>query len=412
MQRLLKSLVASALLVLVTGSFSFFMINTSHQYAITRIDEAITDINNQMKSSEGDSLSNLLSLASESKVRFSVALVPADGELTVLLDSDASLNRTLTSQESALVSNSTASLNLGTNNRVRAFSLGGGDYALVAASTEEADRNQQQSLRFLALFEALLFALTLAISGYILKTRSLRISAALVNQETSSRERMQRFLGDAAHELRTPLTVIRGYNELLSKETHLAEQGRTKFQERISVEVKRMEALVSDLLLLAELGEKNSVENEIIDLHKMIEGFIEDLAILEPTRSVTFLGSTPTNIHGSRTLISQLLSNIFSNARRHTSPDASISLKLKTDATGTTLIYEDTGPGLPVEVLASLEGEFIRFNTGRSRSAGGSGLGLSIMKSIMDAHSGKIQFTNGIENGLILKVTFPTLGKN
>jgi two-component system, OmpR family, sensor kinase len=97
---------------------------------------------------------------------------------------------------------------------------------------------------------------------------------------------MQEFLGDASHELRTPLTVIKGYVEMLSKDQLTAPADKSRAFNRVGSEITRMETLIQDLLLLAELGESGARDIETIDLSEIVTAHGTDFTTLNPDRTV------------------------------------------------------------------------------------------------------------------------------
>ncbi|NBY38058.1 MAG: sensor histidine kinase, partial [Actinobacteria bacterium] len=139
-----------------------------------------------------------------------------------------------------------------------------------------------------------------------------------VEVERAAQVRMQEFLGDASHELRTPLTVLKGYIELLSANESISSEDRKKIFERLSSESKRMESLINDLLLLAELGETTDYPYEQINFSEVLRNSIRDLTVLQPNRSITENIESNIKISASSELIHQLIANITSNIRRHT----------------------------------------------------------------------------------------------
>ena len=99
-------------------------------------------------------------------------------------------------------------------------------------------------------------------------------------------QRMQRFLGDASHELRTPLTVIKGYSEMLSKGQMSDVADRARAYSRVNSEIERMENLIHDLLLLAELGESRPTTFEEIDLSELAHAHINDFELFNNGRKI------------------------------------------------------------------------------------------------------------------------------
>ena len=239
--------------------------------------------------------------------------------------------------------------------------------------------------------------------------------------ERDTQQAMQNFLGDASHELRTPLTVIKGYVEMLSTAKMTAEQKKRAF-ERVNAEVLRMQGLINDLLMLAELGESKPVESGTVDLSAMVSAAVEDLKVLQPKRKVIAAIDSDLVVAGSNEYLSQLVANLFGNIRSHTPDDARVSVSLSAaEGAGSSagggssagahggiiLTVDDGGPGLPAESYARGISAFQRFDESRSRESGGSGLGMSIMAGIVRQHGGRIDLNQSPLGGLQTVIYLP-----
>jgi len=219
---------------------------------------------------------------------------------------------------------------------------------------------------------------------------------------------MQEFVGDASHELRTPLTVIKGYIELLGKSDALDAAGKERAIERLGSEIVRMERLISDLLLLAEIGEQaRSKADDAINLSDILRIHVTDLKLLNSQRTVEDSITPEVFIVGSLPHIQQLIANIFSNIRRHTADGVAVYVHLAYEIDGVRLVVGDGGVGLPDEAYESGIQQFRRFDTSRSRESGGSGLGMSIMQAIVAEHHGQLTLRKSRLGGLELDIHFP-----
>ena len=211
---------------------------------------------------------------------------------------------------------------------------------------------------------------------------------------------MQEFLGDASHELRTPLTVIKGYAELMSKDPTNPEIPR--YLKTVMTETKRMERLISELLMLAELGESKKTRTEKVDLTNLLTIKIEELRDLSPSRTIS--GDIQNvEINSNVELIETLLGNIFSNIVRHTPTDATVNVSLAKIKNHIQLVIEDAGPGLK----DFSQQAFSRFDKSRSRETGGSGLGLSIIHKIVENIGGEIELSRSNLGGLKTEIRLP-----
>ena len=242
--------------------------------------------------------------------------------------------------------------------------------------------------------------IAIALSFLLLRNNSRRL-------EQQSLVRMQRFLSDAAHELRTPLTVIKGYSELLGSNKITAKDDQEKAFARVDHEVKRMESLINDLLLTAELNEATHLDFELYDISSALRTHLRDFQILSPDRSIEPMIEPELQIKASSDHIDRMIQNIFSNIRRHTPADAPVRAQLKSKGKEVHLRIEDGGPGLPEDAYNKASYEFERFDRSRSRDTGGSGLGLSIIAAIVKEHSGGISLSKSSLGGLAIQIQLP-----
>ena len=284
--------------------------------------------------------------------------------------------------------------------RLRSVLVEGGDYILIAESTQEIDTNFQSNLGSLALFT---FALD-SIASLLLFLYFRRINR---RDESASLARMQEFLGDASHELRTPLTVIKGYVEMLSKGQLIQDSDKARAFDRVGTEITRMESLVRDLLLLAELGESGTRDIEHIDLSEIIKAHGADFITLNPQRKITLAIADEISIDASRDYISRFIQNALANISRHTAANDSVSISLINQGKNTQLVIEDAGPGLPESAYKEDIRSLNRFDKSRSRDKGGSGLGMSIMSAVIQKLDGTFSLRRSELGGLAIVVVLP-----
>lgn len=284
--------------------------------------------------------------------------------------------------------------------RLRAVMVEGGDYILIARSTSDIDSNFRSNLQSLAGFT---FALD-SVAALLLFFYFRRINR---RDETASLARMQEFLGDASHELRTPLTVIKGYVEMLSKNQLKEEADKERAFNRVSNEIQRMESLVQDLLLLAELGESGTRDIEKIDLSEILSAHGTDFITLNPQRQVTLAISQGLHIEASRDYMARFIQNALTNIVRHTDSDVPVNISLTAHGKNTELIIEDGGKGLPDSAYREDIRSLNRFDKSRSRENGGSGLGMSIMSAVIQKLGGRFSLRKSDLGGLAIVVELP-----
>ncbi|CAB4948259.1 unannotated protein [freshwater metagenome] len=229
-----------------------------------------------------------------------------------------------------------------------------------------------------------------------------RLSDAL-EVEKRSKLSMESFIADASHELRTPLTVIRGYSELLTQGDAAL---RKSASEKIIREVDKMSVLVGDLLLLARLGEVGAADLQRVELDTLVREAFDDLLILDSKRSIK-LTLSKTSMTTDPELVSKFLNNVTSNIRRYVPVKAKVEVILKKVGEKVLLVIDDGGPGLPAGAYQKGIRSFKRFDSSRSKEAGGTGLGMSIMDAIADSLGGKVEVSKSKLGGLSIRLELP-----
>ncbi len=238
-----------------------------------------------------------------------------------------------------------------------------------------------------------------------------KIESSFVAREESE-QKVRRFVSDASHELRTPLAAIRGYGELY-RIGAVPEERISEVFGRIESESRRMSTLVEDLLILARLDEKRPLIFTEIDLVRLARESASDLEALDRDRTVKLVGlqqrKPPTSllITGDRDQLTQIMLNLVGNIDRYTPAGSPVEIAVGTDMEWGVIEFRDHGPGLSVEEQERVFERFYRTDASRSRSLGGSGLGLSIVGSIVDAHTGYVELSDTDGGGLTVRVSLP-----
>ena len=284
--------------------------------------------------------------------------------------------------------------------RFRAALVEGGDYILIARSTGDIDSNFRSNLQSLAGFTFILDSVAALLLYFYFRRLNRR-------DETASLARMQEFLGDASHELRTPLTVIKGYVEMLSKNQLKEDADKERAFSRVGNEIQRMESLVQDLLLLAELGESGARDIEKVDFSEILTAHGTDFITLNPARKVTLEISQGVTIEASRDYLARFIQNALTNIVRHTEDADPVNISLTPRGKSVELIIEDGGKGLPESAYREDIRSLNRFDKSRSRENGGSGLGMSIMSAVIQKLGGRFSLRKSALGGLAIVVELP-----
>jgi len=212
-------------------------------------------------------------------------------------------------------------------------------------------------------------------------------------QRLASEERLRRFVSDASHELRTPLTSIRGYAELFSGGQGRPAEDTARAMQRIDEQATRMSSLVEDLLLLARLDEHQPLESQPVDLALIAADAVADATVADSHREYR-LEAVPLVVDGDERRLRQVLANLLANERVHTPAGTTVTVRIARRGGTAVMEVEDDGPGFPPGTDGKVFERFYRADASRSRDSGGSGLGLSIVASIVGAHGGQVSATN------------------
>jgi two-component system OmpR family sensor kinase len=223
-----------------------------------------------------------------------------------------------------------------------------------------------------------------------------------------SEERLRRFVADASHELRTPVAAVSAYAELYARGAAEHPEDVGRFIAGIQGESERMKHLVEDLLLLARLDEGLPIEHQPVELVSVAAEAVEAGRAVGPEWPLTLRATGPVEVLGDRLRLRQVLDNLLANVRAHTPAGTHTIVSVSSDGGHAVVAVADDGPGLSAEEAAQVFERFYRADPSRTRTSGGSGLGLSIVWSIVNAHYGTIAASPGPVGGAVFTVTLPT----
>jgi signal transduction histidine kinase len=395
----------SAIIILISAAIGLFAISITENNEVGRVDSILNSAVNQLVITQDDPLSLALLLADQSDLKFTVSYISAAREITALNQSSGDLPEVPVDQDLSAALSEGITLKTDGLNRIRAVELPDDEFLVLSVSLAEISAAKSQNVRYLFIFTLVMVLFGTAVSNYLFR-RDNELNE-VVNSLQKNQENMREFLGDASHELRTPLTVIKGYVELLGK-NKAAEPARTaEYYERIAHEIERMQSLINDLLLIAELEDQAPIEPEIINFSREVAHLSNDLKTLQPSRPIETKIEPGILVNISHNYAQQMLANIFANLRRHTPEDSQVLIDLATAGNKAVLTISDAGSGLPEEVYKSGIQYFQRFDRSRSRESGGSGLGMTIMKRIIENANGSIELRQSQFGGLEVKITLP-----
>lgn len=226
--------------------------------------------------------------------------------------------------------------------------------------------------------------------------------------ERETQEQMSRFVADASHELRTPLTSINGFLEVLLRGAANQPDQLHMALTSMHQEAQRLTTLVNDLLFLAKLDRKTQIELEEGLLASAIQNMEPQLRILAGKRRLSLQLESNARCQFDGDKMKQVILNLFQNAVQHTDPDNGyIQISLFTKNNGVQLSVQDNGSGISSRHLPRIFDRFYRSDSSRTRKYGGSGLGLSITKAIVEAHGGIISIESKEGRGSTFHIWLP-----
>lgn len=395
----------SAIIILISAAIGLFAISITENNEVGRVDSILATAVNQLTDTQDDPLSLALFLADQSDLKFTVSYISAARELTSLNQSSGDLLVTPIDQDLLASLSEGVTLAVDGVSRIRAIELPDDEFLVLSVSLAEIMAAKSQNIRYLFLFTLAMVLLGIAVSNFLFR-RDNELND-VVNSLQKNQENMREFLGDASHELRTPLTVIKGYVELLSKSQKTDATKSAEYYERVRHEIERMQSLINDLLLIAELEDQTPVAPEIINFSREVAHLSSDLKTLQSLRPIETRIEPGILVNISHNYAQQMLANIFANLRRHTPEDSQVLIVLATAGNKAVLTIADAGPGMPEEVYKSGIQYFQRFDRSRSRESGGSGLGMTIMKRIIENAGGSIQLSKSQFGGLKIEINLP-----
>jgi heavy metal sensor kinase len=222
-------------------------------------------------------------------------------------------------------------------------------------------------------------------------------------------EQLRRFTADASHELRTPLAAIRSVGEVgLQKDG-----SRAEYRDIIGSmleEVNRLTSLVDSLLTISR-ADAGSLQLQlariiVMDLAREAVALFEVMAE-EKSLDLVLKGDEAVAVQGDRLFLRQALVNLVHNAVKYSPVAGRIVVRVRRSIDAVIVEIEDSGPGVPLEDRARIFDRFYRVDKARWRESGGAGLGLSIAKWVVEAHSGKIGLDSGLKEGCLFRIELP-----
>lgn len=238
-----------------------------------------------------------------------------------------------------------------------------------------------------------------------LKELTERINEMLDKLETSF-DRQKRFVSDASHELKTPIAVIRGYAELLRRWGKNDEAVLTESLESISREADNMKRIVEQLLLLARVGQY-MVTKEEVALREELNSVVDAYRLVHKTRPFVLEADKEVVAYTDRSLITECVRALVDNAVKYSAEDSPVEVELTAEEGTARIAVRDHGEGISKDDLPRVFDRFYRCDRARNRDANSIGLGLTIVKSLMELLGGTVDAESEKGKGSVFRLSFP-----
>ena len=232
----------------------------------------------------------------------------------------------------------------------------------------------------------------------------------VTDQERQEKERRE-FVSTVSHELRTPLTTMNSYIEALEEGVLEDKELAPQFIDTIHKETTRMIRMVNELMQLGKMDIKEEhYEKEFIDINKMLEQITDRFALTHPEKNfIKHISKTPIFVEGDQDKLTQVFDNIVNNAIKYSPNGKNITIRVRQNYhhNRVSISIKDEGVGIPLVHIDKIFNRFYRVDKSRQRSMGGTGLGLALAKTIVEAHKGRIWAQSREGYGSIIFVTLP-----
>lgn len=216
------------------------------------------------------------------------------------------------------------------------------------------------------------------------------------------------FISNISHDIQSPLSNIKGYTNLLEKESITIEE-KNHYVSILNDEIERLSSLTKQLLLLASLDRNEDiVKKKTFNVGQQIKELIRNYQWLIGEKGIMLGYSLPDlEILGDPSLLNTVWDNLLSNAIKYNIPEGNIEISAEEKGQSVCIIFEDSGIGMKGSEIERIFDRFYRADKSRTRSVEGTGLGLSIVKTIVDLHGGSITVTSKENEGTMFIVELP-----
>ncbi len=238
----------------------------------------------------------------------------------------------------------------------------------------------------------------------IFEDHSIEVILNNITKQEKTRILKQQMSSNIAHELRTPVSSVSAYLETLINQKNMPEAKREQFIERSYNQIQRLSGLIHDISLISHIeADGRKIEKSHTNINDIVTEVIQDLENKTNTLNASIINDIKENIciDGNANLLYAIFRNLIENSENHVGKGVIIKASMfMEDKTHFYFSISDNGPGVKAELLPKIFDRFYRIDEGRTRTNGGSGLGLSIVKNAVLFHNGIISAKQAIGGGL------------
>jgi signal transduction histidine kinase len=228
---------------------------------------------------------------------------------------------------------------------------------------------------------------------------------AMLDRLQESFTTQRRFLDDAGHELRTPITIIRGHLEVMGEDP----EEREEVKLLVLDELERMSRIVDDLLLLARAEQAGFLVVRPLDVSELTDEIVTKASAMSSEREWRLQEKAFVVVRADRHRLTQALMNLVRNAIEHSPEDSRITIGSRDAGDWVHFWVRDEGEGIPPDERERIFDRFVRGKVGHGPTDG-AGLGLSIVKAIVESHGGSVRVSSRLGAGSTFTLTIPVAG--
>lgn len=220
------------------------------------------------------------------------------------------------------------------------------------------------------------------------------------------------FFSNASHELKTPITSILGFSEMINQNIVQTDDQKVEILQRIEIEARRMSELINNLLMISKLeaGSSMTTPHTDFNFNDVLVEAIESVSPLKDNKTIEIeLNSVDMNVYANKHQLYEMCVNLIENAVKYNKPDGKVMVGLTAKKGYAVLKVKDTGIGIPSQHQARVFERFFRVDYGRDKKVGGSGLGLSIVKHIVNIYNGEISLKSRKDVGTTIEIRLPII---